>query len=76
MLLQITISCVLEAPIIKKSITSPNIYKVNQKIHIGMMEVIDQNYTTLDQTLQQIAFNEFTDTANLQITQTNQKYVS
>jgi hypothetical protein len=60
----------------KKSMTSPNIFKVNQKIHIGMMEVMDQIYTTLNQTLQQIASNEFTDTAVLQITQTNQNYVS
>ena len=56
--------------------TSPNIYKLNQKIHIGMMEVMDQNYTTLDQTLEQIASNEFTNPAVLQITQTNQNYVS
>jgi hypothetical protein len=59
-----------------KSITRPNIYKVNQKIHIGMMEVMDQHYTTLDQTLQQIASNEFTYTSVLQITQTNQNFVS
>ena len=43
--------------------TSPNTYNLNQKIHIAMMEVMDRNYTTLDQTLEQIASNEFTEPA-------------
>ena len=58
------------------SMTSPNLDKLNQKIHIGMIEVMDQSYTTLEQTIEQIASNEFIDPAVLQIVHTNQNFVS
>ena len=58
------------------SMSSPNLDKLNQKIHIGMIEVMDQSYSTLDQTIEQIACNEFIDAAVLQIEHTNQNFVS
>ena len=51
--------------------TSPNLDEWNQKIHIGMMEVMDQIDTMLDQTIELIAPNKFVDSAVLQITHTN-----
>jgi hypothetical protein len=39
--------------------SSPKNVKLNQKIHIGMMEVMEHISATLDQTLKQIATNEF-----------------
>ena len=47
-----------------------------QQIHIGMMEVLDDLPATLDQTLNKIATNEFPNPAVLQISTTNQSYVS
>ena len=41
-----------------------------------MMEVMDQSYSTLEQTIEQIASNKFIDTAVLQIGYTNQNFVS
>ena len=41
-----------------------------------MMEAMDHNSTTLEQTLEQITTNEFPDPAVLPFTQTNQNYVS
>ena len=59
-----------------ESMISPNLDKLNQKIHIGMMEVMDQNYTLLEQAIEQIASNEFIDTAVLQIAHSNKKKIS
>ena len=56
--------------------TSPKIYELNQKNQIGMMKVVNQNSTTLDQTLEQISSDEFNDPDVLQLKQTNQNYVS
>jgi hypothetical protein len=39
--------------------SSPKNDKLNQTIQIGMMEVMRYNSATLDQTLEQIATNEF-----------------
>ena len=41
-----------------------------------MMEVMDQSYSMLEQTIEQIASNEFFDAAVLQIGHTNQNFVS
>ena len=49
---------------------------LNQQIHIGMMEVLDDLPATLDQILNKIATNEFPHPAVLQISNTNQSYVS
>ena len=49
---------------------------LNQHIHTGMMDVLDQLPATLDQTLSTIATNKFPHPAVLQISSTNQSYVS
>ena len=41
-----------------------------------MMEVMDQSYSTLEKTVEQISSNEFIDPAVLQIMHTNQNFVS
>ena len=55
---------------------SPNSAKLDQKIHIGMMDVMDQFDTMLNQTIELIASNELVDSAVLQITNTNQNFIS
>ena len=51
--------------------------KLNQKIHIGMMEVLEDMPAPLDQTFTAIATNEFPQPAVLQqISNTSQSYVS
>ena len=60
----------------RESMISPNSAKLNQKIHIGMMDVMDQFDTMLNQTIELIASNELVDSAVLQITNTNQNFIS
>ena len=55
----------------QESMMSPNSAKLDQKIHVGMMDVMDQFDTMLNQTIELIASNELVDSAVLQITNTN-----
>ena len=59
-----------------KSMSIPKKGKLNQKIYIGMMEVLDDMPAPLNQTLTEIATNEFPHPAVLQISHTSHSYVS
>ena len=58
------------------SMSSSKGYDLNQKIHIGMMEVLDELNPTLEQTIKTIATFEFPQSAVSHISITNQSYVS
>ena len=49
---------------------------LNKQIHIGMMEVLEDLTATLEQTMNTIATNEFSQSAVLHISSTNQSYLS
>ena len=54
--------------------SSQNLDKLNRKIHIGMMEIIDHRYKMLEQAIEQIALNEVIDTSVLQIAHSSQNF--
>ena len=58
------------------AMSSPNLDKLDRKIHIGMREIMDPNYNLLEQAIEQIASNEISDTAVLQIANSNHNFVS
>ena len=55
---------------------SSKLSDLNQKIHIGMMEVIDELIPEMDKTIRTIANFEFPQSSVSAISQTNQSYVS
>jgi hypothetical protein len=56
--------------------SSPKKNKLNQKIHIGLMDIMEHISAALYQTLEQIATHEFHDPVVFQLSQTNHIYVS